>query len=183
MNQKKKQKVYLAVLGLAVVAFVLDRTMFDASTTEPAAATAALRKRETKKVSKPKSVDGDRPVQQIPAAGSQEKRQSIGRRILLCCSASSRECPDAFTPSQLWVAREVEDQQEAPEVQDRTTLESLKSRHSLTAVLSGRQGMAILGGRCVRVGQTIEGCKLIEVTGQTAVFQAGSHRIEMKVPQ
>jgi hypothetical protein len=188
MTRQKKQKVYLAVLGLAVVAFVMDRTLLDASTTAPASATAALRSRQAKKAQDAKQPGPeDDSAPQAPVKTDLSRRVSIGRQIARICideaSASAGPCPDAFTASPLWVAVEVEQDPQEQVSKDKTVLESLKSRYTLTAVISGSSGMAILGGRCVRLGQSIEGCTLVEVTGQRAIFQAGEHRVELKVPQ
>lgn len=188
MTRQKKRKVYLALLGLAVVAFVLDRTVLDASTTAPATATAALRSRQAKKVQdakKPGPAAED--AQQARTQSDPSKRVSIGRQIARCCPAPTDSgqspCPDAFTASPLWVAVEVEQEQQEQVSQEKVALDNLKSRYTLTAVISGKSGMAILGGKCVRVGQSIEGCTLVEVTGQRAIFQAGENRVELKVPQ
>ncbi len=189
MTRQKKQKVYLAVLGLAVVAFVLDRTLLDASTTAPATATAALRNRQAKKVqdAKQPGAAAEKDAQQAQAQSDPSRRVSISRQIALACqaetSSSQDPCPDAFAASPLWVAVEVQQEQQEQASREKVALENLKSRYTLTAVISGKSGMAILGGRCVRVGQSIEGCTLVEVTGQRAIFQAGQDRVELRVPQ
>lgn len=187
-----KRKAYVAVLVLAVVAFVCDRMLFDPSTTEPAAATAALRQRQNQGVKKkPASAASAQagPDAMAPRTDAAETI-SFNTRIIEACrrvdvEGGDAECSDAMRPSAVWIAREQESQesQAAKTPPEQTALESLQSRYALTAVVSGASGMAILGDRCVRVGQSIDGCTLVEVQGDRAIFEVGEHRIELKVPQ
>lgn len=186
-----KRKAYVAVLVLAVVAFVCDRMFFDPSTTEPVAATAALRQRQSQ--SRKKTQDAKAQTASVAGAKALASKDvdtvSFNERITqasrLVDLPLGGKCNDAMRPSAVWIARQQErEQQEAEAIApEQTALETLQTRYVLTAVVSGSSGMAILGDRCVRVGQSIDGCKLVEVHGDRAVFQIGEHRAELKVPQ
>jgi hypothetical protein len=185
-----KRKAYVVVLVLAVVAFICDRMFFDPSTTEPVAATAALRQRQNRKTTKAPAQAEESTGRPRASEPSDVDAVSFNGRISETCRlvdvpARGETCRDAMRPSPVWIARQQEDQQAqvAETPPEQTALEALQDRYVLTAVVSGSSQMAILGDRCVRVGQTVDGCKLIEVHGDRAVFQVGQHRAELKVPQ
>jgi len=62
-----------------------------------------------------------------------------------------------------------------------TALE-FQSAHGLSAVMSGPAArVAIVDGRWLRVGDVLDGCKLLAITGQSAVFACPNGKVVLSV--
>lgn len=57
-----------------------------------------------------------------------------------------------------------------------------QKKHRLLAVMTGPDTrVAIVDDEWVRVGQAVDGCRLLEIMGQTALFECGDGRAELVV--
>jgi len=62
------------------------------------------------------------------------------------------------------------------------TIAQFKQNHRLFAVMTGAGArLAIVDQQRVRVGQSVDGCKLVEIMGQSALFQCADGLAELKV--
>ena len=176
-----KRKLYVGILALAVIAFVADRMLYDGEELEPAQATAALRSRGGDR-SEPKP--RMQPIVAVAAADplGPGLAQRLERRCHRSDPQSGDALRDAFAPSQIWKPAQAQAEAERPDA-DVQTLQEFGRTHTLTAVISGAQGAAILDDRVVRIGQTIAGCTLVAVEGDSALFQAGQKKLLLRVPQ
>jgi hypothetical protein len=177
---KRKQKIYSLVLALAAGAFILDRMTYSPDDLGPTEATAALQARsgsagqsQTRRRQEPDETALD--PQTFDGPG-------LGRKLRENCLTQRSRTPlgrDVFRPTSFWAPRPTADQQEKVDNQpsaDQLALQKLADTYTLSATLAGENGAAILNDRCIRVGQKLNGCTLIAVTGGKAIFQAGPHK-------
>lgn len=180
MKLTKKQKGYLAVLAVALVAFLADRLFF-----LPASANAddVVQEDPSNLLIRPA---GGGPsaaaVAAASAAGNPYRVDLLGerlsataaeRRVLL--SAGVR---DAFVPSAAWVAR--------PSVVTHDTAaeaaQAFRDRHKLTAIFVGPSGRtAIVNGRSLREGQRLGAFTLTTIDARSITFTSGGHRVELSL--
>lgn len=141
MRLTRQHKVYVAVLGLAVGALVLDRVVLGTRLTGPAGASAY-------------SLDPDDPLHTptpAPSAG-----RSLASRIDEAARANhldAGEAIDAFSPLRSGPAASASASPES----------EFNAAHRITAVMVKPSGAAIIDGRCIRVGESIDGYVLRQV--------------------
>jgi len=166
MKVNRERKVYAAVLGLVVLGFALDRTIYGGSheasaelTTPDAAVVPAT----------------------APAAalGAVQEEPSLATRL-----ASTVEDPtidpasirEPFCKQLPWntvaPAAAVE---AAPNL-----AEQFAARHTLTATMGSLQnGIAIIDGNCVRIGKSIDGFRLVSVDRRSALLESNGARVTL----
>ncbi|MFP4353733.1 MAG: hypothetical protein ACLFUJ_01325 [Phycisphaerae bacterium] len=174
---KKKQKIYILLLVLAGAGFILDRMTYDPDQIGPTQATAALQARSasaTRKTPGAETLSVSLDLDQLQGPGLAELLERRCRKVMQTTLLKR----DVFVASEFWkpkVDTAEEEAKQGPSVEE-LTLRKFAASHRLTATLAGANGAAILDDRVVRVGQVIDGCTLVEVTGEKAVFEAGKHR-------
>jgi hypothetical protein len=198
----KSQKVAGAVLGLAVVAFCVDRFVLSPPAGErPAAAEEFVVKPSGSSSSssssdKPAVARSASPARAAIAASTANamtlasRLQAMGETRRLAYELSG----DAFRPSDAWVvasqpkpaapaptAKRAAEARAVPKV-DHAAL--FLRRHKLSAVMAnqGRGGLAIVDGKMLTLGQTFDGFKLTHVGTADATFTGKGTKVTLKVP-
>jgi hypothetical protein len=178
MAPSKKRKLIVCVLGLAVAALLADRALLGSgkpgpkeAVAEPSAAPAAA-----------PNAPGQSPV--APPRQSRETvQESLACRLKAVSEADgfdSANVRDAFCLSPAWTK---DLGPAAPSSPQQDKAEQLKMDHQLVAVMmAGEGGYAIVDGKCLRIGQVLDGFTLISVTDKSAVLESDGIRVELKVP-
>ncbi len=185
----KSQKIAAAVLGLAVVAFGVDR--FVLGTGKPATAEPT----EQVVVSRSPALAGQAGKPPVSSAATTTATTLASR---LAAFAERRKfehagMSDAFCPSDAWVASSVP----APAVEAKVEAdiapvalqapkvspsELFLKRHTLTAVMKKHDGgMAIIDGKLYAQGQTVDGFKLSSVGLNEATFVGKNAKVTLKL--
>ena len=175
----KSQKVSAAVLGLAVVAFVVDRWVLGAG--EPAEHPEAFAVAVEHSGAPVAAAVATSPGTPQEAKATADPARSLASRLAAISEArelSAESVADAFQPSEAWVALsappppakvETSRAKTGPAKVDHAA--AFVNGHTLTAVMKdGTGGMAIINGKLYRVGQYVGGFKLTRVGLSDASF-------------
>lgn len=147
-----KHKAYAAVLAAALVALAYDKGCGSG----PPPARAAVPVAE---VAAPAAVAG--PPSDVPATLS-----DLAGRLRALGVDPAGDVRDAFAPPAAWAAERRADPAAAAGPAD---ADAFRADHRLTVVLvGGGPGAAVIGGRLVRVGQAVDGYRLVTVTPRSA---------------
>ena len=179
MKWTKQQKIACGILALAAGAFVVDRTVLSADSTDGAAAAA------------PGAVSGPS-VRQVAAAArrdavNEQPPPALARRLVAVAAAegvADGDCPDGFRPPAEWFPAATVGASPAapaaPEFRGPTAAEraaAFTSKHKLTAVMRSVRrpelGVAVIDKRTLRVGQAIDGFTLAAVHDRHVVLTDG----------
>jgi hypothetical protein len=167
-----KRKIYLAILGLGLVALGIDRLFVlpGRAAARPAAVDEATGPPE---VPAPERPAGDASG---PAAGA---RVTIADRLDALADLHEYDLtnlPNAFAPSSDWFATEA-----APRV---STASRFRQEHTLNAVMGSEgDGYAIINGKSLFIGHVIDGFMLVEVRQRSAVLECQGTRVELTLPE
>jgi hypothetical protein len=170
MKLSMRQRIAVCILAVAAAALVVDRAFLRPGDATPAEADAAL----------------SAALDELPCAldsrtSAAEERTLAARLRDLSASEDpgSGDVRDAFRPSQAWLAVLFPPPPEAP---PESKPESRKPVHRLTAVILDKNGdRAIVDGKCLHVGQEIDGVKLISVGQRSAILESRGTRVELKL--
>lgn len=190
MRLSKQHKMYGAVLGLALAALGADRLMSTPTPAEPAEAYAV-----TKQAAPATAAPAKRTVAKAanaPAATVDDRRAISAKLDELAHGAGlpMGETRDAFVPPAAWVGSPVavaagaSDEERARLAAEEKVRSAARERarkfvadHRLSAVMdgTGRNAVAVVDGKPMRPGQTLDGFKLVSVSGHEskAVFETG----------
>jgi hypothetical protein len=160
MKITNEQKIYVAVLGVAVAALLIDHAY-----SGPHSASAA-----------PSALSAHTAVQpepMIPVESPSLNEGMIASKLKAIPPFDLNQICDAFSPSKIW-ADSVQPQSARPD--------QFETSHKLSAVLSSHNGGgAIVNGELVRVGETVDGFKLMGVGARSAVFSKGTLRVDLNL--
>jgi len=185
MKLSKRQKVCIAVLGVALFGLVIDRTLLQGGgATGPDQAAAAGTGAEPT-VSLPPAATVTRDT--APPASSAES--PVAKR-LADLAATRRLDPtqakDAFRLRTTWNLKVIPE--DAPDPRD-VRAKQFAKEHTLEAVmLSGRLGSAAVNGQWIAVGKQLDGFRLIAVTPGSrnvpgsATFEFEERRVVLRLP-
>jgi hypothetical protein len=155
MKITKERKVYAAVCGLAALLFVADR--LSGSKQAEAAAPAA-----------------DAAATVVHVAETGPSAAAVQGNVI------AARLRDLSKSENLSVETLVDAFRGASGGESAVVVAGFKASHSLGAVMLGRKGAsAIINGKCVRVGETLDGYKLNSVSKGVATFVNGSDRVEL----
>ncbi len=182
MNVNTQRKVAAAVLGLALGALVLDKTLLSpkgAAAAPPGAGQAApavLAATGTAPAGpKPEAAKAAAPGKSENSPGRVSSRLSIA---LDSPKWTAEQVVGSLRPSPEWASGPAA--ASAP-ASDRAG--DFRARHELKAVMSGQGGrIALIDGRAMKEGDSLTGYTLIEVRARSAVFESGSERIVLSLP-
>ena len=206
MTLTKQQKIYAAVLGLAVAAFALDRFVLgpgDADAAAGAAATSrATPQRPARAPARPGAVASATAAGQSAAAGAQgavilppgaaaapASASTLALRLHQIANPPApgrplilEEVGDAFRPSTI-LTGETKVVPVTP-VEQRNAADEFREKYKdkLIAVFTkGAVGAAIIDSKTVLIGQQIEGFRLVAVKDRSAVLWRGNERVELRI--
>lgn len=166
MRLTKQNKIYGAVLGLAVAAFAADRFAFSGSPAEAADAPVAA------------VVAAKRPTQAVSPVAAVADGSILAARLRAAAGSAGMaegEVRDAFVPSQQWVSTGAAGVA-VPEADE------FVRAHRLTATINGKRSvLAVVDGRALRPGQAYDGFTLVSVGDKSAVFARGEARATLKI--
>lgn len=187
MKLSKQRKAAIGVLGLALGAFVLDRTMLTpegASAATPGATPSAGTGASAPAPTENLTVVKDTPNRRSKPRVSERLSKSVNapkwtaEEVLGSLRASPAWAGDGGTTG----------------AGSNDPVASFKSKHQLKAVMSSRgsdeQRLALIdgvdeksAGRVMRVGDTLDGMRLVSVGARSTVFEAGSVRVVLSLPE
>lgn len=176
MKVSKKQKIYAAVLGVGLCAFGADRLFSGPD--------AALASPEFPKMPHAK-------LAALPAAADETLSATANVADHLQAYADEQHLSlssvnNAFKPGTAWAGPTSKDKQnveDRPKVDEAALkAQAFKENHKLMAVVVSQHGGAVVNGRLLRVGQAIDGFRLLSVTKHSAQFKAGSVKVELALP-
>jgi hypothetical protein len=156
MKLTKERKIYAGLLVLAACAFIGDQ-VFSGPTEAAASADVAV---ATAPAAKPLAPAAE-PIRSTITTRLAQRLRALDHDQALSATALS----DPFKLSKTWGSG-------SGSPADGQAW-SFSQRHRLTAVMvaGARGGSAILDGELIRVGQSLDGFKLIEVSTQSATFE------------
>jgi len=173
MKLSKRQKVFVAILGLAVAGLIADRAFLGTDASGPSEAAA---------VPSPYSPDPPMPIRRALAAAPSAGARSLAERLEALSpthEADLANIHDAFSLPAAWKAQLSAQNKTARTV---TAAEAFVRKHELTAVvISGRAPVAVVDDRCVSVGQVVDDFKLILVNENSATFESRGRRAVLKL--
>lgn len=164
----KEQRVYAAVLGVAVVGLAVDRLVLSSPLTGPAGAAA-----------------GEAPPDPIQPPAAQQARAAetpapsdLAQRLeaLRGQTEDAGGMADVLTIPPAWFEGESALQPADPAAAPPAPAKVYK----LTALAAGRSrhdGFAVVNRERLAIGESIDGMKLVEVRGRQAIFEAKSGKI------
>lgn len=169
MMLTKQHKIYLGILGVAALGLVIDRTLLGPS--------EAVAESAEDLVVTPSADEGfEHTSGTLPSSSD-----SLAQKLLSIKAASHIDplnVNNAFTPA--WIASVTT---ATAQIDNQAILaEEFAATHRLTAVMgTGPGGYAIIDGKCLRVGQELDGMRLTSVGDRTAVFESGPLKVELQV--
>ncbi|MFM9996500.1 MAG: hypothetical protein ACKVU4_11965 [Phycisphaerales bacterium] len=180
MKLSKQRKAAIGVLGLALGAFVLDRTMLTpegASAATPAATPSA-----GTGASAPARIENLTVVKDAP---NRRSKPGVSERLSKSVNApkwTAEEVLGSLRASPAWAG-----DGSTAGTGSNDPVASFKSKHQLKAVMSSRgsdeQRIALIDGTPMRVGDTLDGMRLVSVGARSTVFEAGSVRVVLSLPE
>ncbi len=173
MTLTKSQRVYVAIMVVAVVTLLIDRTLLQP---EPAQA-ATLQYAVPPSARDP--VDLEAPRSEGPAP----RQVAIARKLEQIAEQRSLDpigVIDAFRPSPMWI--QFAEAPVGPE-QAESLVERFMKAHTLAAVMgSGVEGGAIVDGRTLFIGQVLDGFTLVSLGQRSAILESGDARVVLALP-
>ena len=163
MKVTKQQKLFAGLLVLGLVALVLDRCVFTPSSAEASDQASDLL------IAKNPQTKAESPAPAHKATATAPAGNPVALKLTEL--SESMHLPgaavkDAFCPAPTWSGTG------APT--GGAEIRSFEQTHTLIGVMSsGGSAAAMVDGKLVRVGQSIDGYKLVSVSKGKAVFQSG----------
>jgi hypothetical protein len=179
MKWTKERKIYGGLLALGVVALIVDRLSGgpkDAAAQEDAAA-ALVAPNAAGKTAPPKtSRMADAAMLARADLGLAERLRAATNGQLV----SDKSVVDVFRPSRKWAG----DAGGSGAAHPMSEAERYKAAHRLTAVMmSGRGSRAIVDGTPLRLGESLDGFKLLSVDPGRAVLGRNGARVVLELDQ
>lgn len=180
VNASRQRKLAVGLLGLALAALVVDRTVLSPAGAEAAPPAAAA------PASTPAAAPAAPATTENSTPGNPRKpaQPSVNERLDRALSTpkwSTEELLGSLRPSPKWAA----DPGSTGDTGDPSL--AFDKKHQLKAVMGSRDKdenrVALVGGQPLRVGDTLDGMRLVSVGARSAVFEAGSVRVVLSLPE
>ena len=183
MKLTKQRIVLLGLLGLAGVAFAVDYLILPApaAAPKPAAASSPLPARPIGP-----GAPAARPASAPPAATAAPASTLADRlrRAGEGLDMDPMNLKDAFVPPESWLARPQTPAgpAAAPAAPVADSADQFVHEHKLTSVLIDSDGgIAIVNDKVLRVGQEIDGYRLVRLAPGTALFTSGDGSVNVRL--
>jgi len=178
----KRQKILLGALGLALAVFLGDRVYRGMNPGGPSQA-------EASEIADSTSVVPDQLAglsrEDTASIGAARPENELAKRFEAAKAAhfpQLEEVTDIFRPSHAWAGPAP--QTETPLDSDEIRADEFAQDHKLEAmVVSSGSGIVIVSGQCVRIGQELDGFKLVSVGSDSAVFADGAARATLRLAE
>ena len=185
MKAKPLRIIVMAVLAIALIAFAVDRLVFQSGTTSPAraearvAATSTASKNPAAAPAAPAAADGNDHAAEPATAAPWAERLTVLADTLEIDPDSMR---DAFLLDDVWLA-ELQPPQGAAALDTPDSVRQFRATYRVSVImLVGDGGSALVNGQVIRVGQDLGGFRLVSLTPTTATFERGTTRVELALP-
>lgn len=179
MTLTKTQRIYVAILALAIGAFAVDRLFLRGGPDEAQAAGPY----------------------QSPSAMSRTPSPTAGPagEILGLLAALNGDRADlsklrsAFQPSAAWSAELVPPAPEAPAAPAKSApaaatpakaqalMQFAQNHHVMSIIRTDAGGSALIDGRLINIGNKLDGFTLVELIDTAAIFESDAGRVELKL--
>jgi hypothetical protein len=191
MQLTKQQKIYAAVLGLAVAAFGFDRFVLgpgEDSVEEVAAAPSSGRPAPRRTPARPAAARGMAAQSAAAPAASASASASASTSTLaarLEAVAAARKLKldsvgDAFKPSTAWVGTP---KQVAPTGELVDAVAEFQKKKLTAVIKQGAGGFAVIDKIYLPVGQSMDGFRLVAVKDRSAILRRGNQRVELRLDE
>jgi len=192
MHLTKQQKIYAAVLGLAVSAFAFDRFVLgpgDDAPEEVAAAPAGAARRPAARraPARPAGVASARAAaaraagDTAPVPSATPPASTLSARLEALAAAQKLKLDnvgDAFKPSTVWVGSP---KQVAPTVEVVDAVAEFQKKKLTAVVKQNSGGIAVIDKTYLSVGQSLDGFRLVAVKDRSAILRRGNQRVELRL--
>jgi hypothetical protein len=177
----KKQISMIAVLGMSVIGFLVDKVLMDSASPKTARAAAPAAARVASDRAPAAGLVKLAGAPQLPAHGAAHTPLAERLEALTLPDGEPTDIREAFVPSAAWLASFEEAKPSgAREPPDSTA--DFARRHKLTSVLRrGNVGSAIVDGKVVEIGEQLDGYRLTGLTADSAVFRSPRHPKEVRL--
>lgn len=185
MALTKRQKVMVTVLGLGAMALVVDKALLGEEQVGPPRAQAA---QAVRAVVPPGPVG--RPAEPPPAPGPVLGDSTVAEISALAAGLDTvrdvlaldlSDTRDAFCPSATWLSDLRPVESIVTSSQEARIIDFARG-HKLKAVVThGGGGAAFIDDKYVRVGQVIDGFRLVSVSDRGATLAAKGVQVELKL--
>ena len=176
MKLTKRGIVLLGLLGLAAVAIVVDRLVQSApaAAPQPAAASSPVSGAAHPAPARPATptATGTPAATAVQASAIADRLRRAGEGL----DMDPMNLRDAFVPPESWLARPPtpEGHAAAPAAPVADSADRFVREHKLTSVLIDADGgIAVVNDKVLRVGQEIDGYRLVRLAPGTALFTGG----------
>jgi hypothetical protein len=162
MHIEKKHKIYAGLVGAALLAWGIDATFFESAPAGPATAAASTTPPTTPEAITAATTSGD-------STGIDSAKWLSDQLALWSKRNPSAldDVRDVFSASTSWA--KPQPQAAVPTKTAEKLAEDFQRQHHLMAVvLSAGAGSALIDGNLLRVGQSVDGCRLISVASGCA---------------
>jgi hypothetical protein len=170
MSMTKRQKTFLAIFSIGLVALIVDRTILRPQGGPSAASASSLAG----------SAESVLPSDNIPALTDEPQSPPLAERLNSLWSgqeADTEQVRDPFALPPSW-----SDTGGANGTTISDAAAAFVSGHQLTAVvIDGRESYALVNDQFLVPGQGIDGFKLISVGARSAIFEHGGTRATLEL--
>lgn len=169
----KRQKVMVTVLGLGLAGLAADRLMLEDGATGPGQAQAASPGVPVAATGNP----AGSPTVELLDNSLASRLDTLRDVMALDLSATK----DAFCPSELWLS-DLRPEERVVTSSDEVRVMDFGRRHQLKAIASsGTGGAAFIDEKFVRVGQVIDGFRLVKIGYRMVVLESNGVEVVLRL--
>ena len=171
MKLTRERKIFLGLLGLGAIALAADRLFLG-----PAGASAAVDEAPAAPVKAEAVAPDPAPVRpEKRATGPSLAQRLRGATVRLDASSTK----DAFKPSSAWGVTPSKVPAAASE-----DAQTFQATHHITSILqAGDQAIVMIKGKTYRVGEVVDGYRVVEIRTRSVVFQGTGPAFEVSLPE
>ena len=175
MHLTLKRKISFGLVGVALIAFVVDRvTSSDGPEVHPQAVAHAAASPTATRAKAPAPIDADARIIELSVISG--RLQTLAETEGL----DADNAQDAFHSAASWLTQAKPQNDGSAEIT--AAVARFRQQHKLLAIVkSGRTAMALVDGKTFRRGQTLDGFKVVEVRDRSVVFDSGAAKVEIYV--
>jgi len=174
----------IAVLGMSVIGFLVDKVLMDSASPKTARAAAPAAARVASDRAPAAGLARLAGAPQLPAPGATRTLLAERLEALTLPDGEPTGIREAFAPSTAWLASldETKPKPKPSGAREPDSTADFVRQHKLTSVLlRGNVGSAIVDGKVVEIGEQLDGYRLTGLTADSAVFQSPQHSKEVRL--